>query len=59
MRSSRNNYDHIEYLAYHDTLTNLPNKLAFLDYVIMRCFLHLRITNPMPYTLSILTISRP
>ena len=30
----RNNYDHIEYLAYHDTLTNLPNKLAFLDYVI-------------------------
>lgn len=29
----RNNYDHIEYLAYHDTLTNLPNKLAFLDYV--------------------------
>lgn len=29
----RNNYDHIEYLAYHDTLTSLPNKLAFLDYV--------------------------
>lgn len=29
----RNNYDHIEYLAYHDTLTNLPNKLAFLDYI--------------------------
>lgn len=29
----RNNYDHIEYLAYHDTLTNMPNKLAFLDYV--------------------------
>ncbi len=29
----RSNYDHIEYLAYHDTLTNLPNKLAFLDYV--------------------------
>ena len=29
----RRNYDHIEYLAYHDTLTNLPNKLAFLDYV--------------------------
>lgn len=29
----RTNYDHIEYLAYHDTLTNLPNKLAFLDYV--------------------------
>jgi diguanylate cyclase (GGDEF)-like protein len=29
----RSNYDHIEYLAYHDTLTHLPNKLAFLDYV--------------------------
>lgn len=29
----RSNYDHIEYLAYHDTLTNLPNKLAFLDYI--------------------------
>jgi diguanylate cyclase (GGDEF)-like protein len=29
----RSNYDHIEFLAYHDTLTNLPNKLAFLDYV--------------------------
>ncbi len=29
----RNNYDHIEFLAYHDTLTDLPNKLAFLDYV--------------------------
>lgn len=29
----RSNYDHIEYLAYHDTLTNLPNKLAFLDYL--------------------------
>lgn len=29
----RTNYDHIEYLAYHDTLTTLPNKLAFLDYV--------------------------
>ncbi len=29
----RSNYDHIEYLAYHDTLTNLPNKLAFLNYV--------------------------
>jgi diguanylate cyclase (GGDEF)-like protein len=28
----RSNYDHIEFLAYHDTLTNLPNKLAFLDY---------------------------
>ncbi|NLY47786.1 MAG: EAL domain-containing protein [Clostridiales bacterium] len=29
----RSNYDHIEYLAYHDTLTSLPNKLAFLDHV--------------------------
>ena len=29
----RSNYDHIEFLAYHDTLTNLPNKLAFLDHV--------------------------
>ena len=29
----RTNYDHIEYLAYHDTLTDLPNKLAFLEYV--------------------------
>ncbi|NLP35855.1 MAG: EAL domain-containing protein [Clostridiales bacterium] len=29
----RSNYDHIEYLAYHDTLTNLPNKLAFLEYM--------------------------
>jgi diguanylate cyclase (GGDEF)-like protein len=29
----RSNYDHIEFLAYHDTLTNLPNKLAFLDYM--------------------------
>lgn len=29
----RSNYDHIEFLAYHDILTNLPNKLAFLDYV--------------------------
>jgi diguanylate cyclase (GGDEF)-like protein len=28
----RSNYDHIEFLAYHDTLTNLPNKLAFLNY---------------------------
>lgn len=25
----RANYNHIEYLAYHDTLTNLPNKLYF------------------------------
>jgi diguanylate cyclase (GGDEF)-like protein len=29
----RMNYDHIEFLAYHDILTNLPNKLAFLDYM--------------------------
>lgn len=29
----RSNYDHIEFLAYHDILTNLPNKLAFLNYV--------------------------
>lgn len=29
----RSNYDHIEFLAYHDTLTTLPNKLAFLNYV--------------------------
>ncbi len=29
----RSNYDHIEFLAYHDTLTNLPNKLAFLEYM--------------------------
>lgn len=29
----RSNYDHIEFLAYHDTLTNLPNKLALLDYM--------------------------
>lgn len=29
----RSNYDHIEFLAYHDILTNLPNKLAFLDYM--------------------------
>lgn len=29
----RSNYDHIEFLAYHDILTSLPNKLAFLDYV--------------------------
>lgn len=29
----RSNYNHIEYLAYHDSLTNLPNKLSFLDYV--------------------------
>jgi diguanylate cyclase (GGDEF)-like protein len=29
----RSNYDHIEFLAYHDVLTNLPNKLSFLDHV--------------------------
>lgn len=29
----RSNYEHIEYLAYHDILTSLPNKLAFLEYV--------------------------
>ncbi|HHU71419.1 MAG TPA: EAL domain-containing protein [Clostridiales bacterium] len=29
----RSNYDHIEFLAYHDTLTSLPNKLALLNYV--------------------------
>lgn len=29
----RSNYDHIEFLAYHDTLTSLPNKLAFLNYM--------------------------
>lgn len=29
----RSNYDRIEYLAYHDVLTNLPNKLSFLDHV--------------------------
>ncbi len=29
----RTNYEHIEFLAYHDTLTKLPNKLAFLDNV--------------------------
>lgn len=29
----RNNYNRIEYLAYHDILTNLPNKLAFTDRV--------------------------
>lgn len=28
----RSNYDHIEFLAYHDTLTSLPNKLALLNY---------------------------
>lgn len=29
----RSNYDHIEFLAYHDVLTGLPNKIAFTDYV--------------------------
>ncbi len=29
----RSNYNHIEYLAYHDVLTSLPNKLAFYDKV--------------------------
>jgi len=27
------NYDHIEFLAYHDVLTRLPNKLAFYEKV--------------------------
>ncbi|MFV0344419.1 MAG: EAL domain-containing protein [Anaerocolumna sp.] len=27
----RSNYDRIEYLAYHDVLTQLPNKMAFID----------------------------
>lgn len=29
----RNNYEHIEFLAYHDTLTSLPNKLAYSEQV--------------------------
>lgn len=29
----RKNYDHIEFLAYHDVLTQLPNKVAFYDKV--------------------------
>jgi len=29
----RSNYNHIEYLAYHDVLTDLPNKLALFDRV--------------------------
>lgn len=29
----RLNYNHIEYLAYHDVLTNLPNKTAFIERV--------------------------
>ena len=29
----RSNYSHIEYLAYHDALTNLPNKVAYIDRV--------------------------
>ncbi len=31
----RSNYNHIEYLAYHDLITNLPNKLFFLEKVDM------------------------
>lgn len=27
----RSNYNHIEYLAYHDLITDLPNKLFFLE----------------------------
>ena len=30
----RSNYSHIEYLAYHDALTNLPNKVACIERVI-------------------------
>ncbi|WP_167957856.1 bifunctional diguanylate cyclase/phosphodiesterase [Anaerosporobacter faecicola] len=29
----RSNYEHIEFLAYHDSLTRLPNKAAFYDYL--------------------------
>lgn len=29
----RSNYEHIEFLAYHDSLTKLPNKAAFYDYL--------------------------
>lgn len=29
----RDNYDRIEFLAYHDTLTLLPNKLSFFNYI--------------------------
>ncbi|MDF2473061.1 MAG: sensor-containing diguanylate cyclase/phosphodiesterase [Anaerocolumna sp.] len=29
----RLNYNHIEYLAYHDILTKLPNKIAFMEKV--------------------------
>lgn len=29
----RTNYNRIEYLAYHDVLTNLPNKIAFHEHV--------------------------
>lgn len=29
----RLNYNYIEYLAYHDVLTNLPNKMAFMERV--------------------------
>lgn len=29
----RTNYEHIEYLAYHDVLTKLPNKMSFTEKV--------------------------
>lgn len=29
----RSNYNRIEYLAYHDVLTSLPNKLSFIEHV--------------------------
>lgn len=29
----RDNYEHIEYLAYHDVLTKLPNKMSFIEKV--------------------------
>ncbi|GAA4654531.1 hypothetical protein GCM10023142_16690 [Anaerocolumna aminovalerica] len=29
----RVNYEHIEYLAYHDVLTKLPNKMSFIEKV--------------------------
>ncbi|MFA9465209.1 MAG: EAL domain-containing protein [Velocimicrobium sp.] len=31
----RSNYNHIEYLAYHDLITSLPNKLSFLEQIEM------------------------